>query len=45
MMRGETLKNGVFCDSEMNAIDAIVHFQGFLSSNEIRNRNILPGYY
>jgi len=24
MMRGETVKNGVFCDSEMNAIDAIV---------------------
>jgi len=24
MMRDDTVKNGVFCDSEMNAIDAIV---------------------
>jgi len=24
MMRGETVKNGVFSDSEMNAIDAII---------------------
>jgi len=24
MMRGDTVKNGVFGDSEMNAIDAIV---------------------
>jgi len=24
MIRGETVKNGVFCDSEMNAIAAVV---------------------